>query len=165
MDYKIHVVHQHPLGVIIALHMRWLQTDQRQPAVDLVADGLHLPAAGAAADQEVVGEDGHFREVQENHILRFLFLDRFDGLPHGFSCATRFGLHSGKERVSECTPQPPPEPSPSAVCSVMPVRESWRKRYRLPPLSADECACGAIGCNGPTSRLDATPMESPRRRG
>jgi hypothetical protein len=76
MDQEIAIVYQDPFAAIVALYADWHLPLALQLEVDLVANCLILPGAGARADNEIVAETGYFAEIEHLDVLRFF----------GFSC-------------------------------------------------------------------------------
>ena len=99
VDDQVAVVEQHPLGAVVALDVQRTHPLAAQPLLDRVGDRLHLALAGAAADQEVVGEVAHLLEVQDLEIDRLAILrggDSFADPGGGVGGAFGLGLHRYK---------------------------------------------------------------------
>ena len=56
MDYKIHVVEQHPIGLAVAFNVNGMKVQQSEALVDGIGDGLYLLRVGPIADDKVVGK-------------------------------------------------------------------------------------------------------------
>ena len=79
MHDVIAVVHEDPVGVIVAFDAQRHFTSLFQLDSDLVADGLALAWVRSGADDEVVGEGGEFPKVEDPDIGRFLGFRGPDG--------------------------------------------------------------------------------------
>src|SRR3954451_14968399 len=73
VDDEVAVVEQHPLGVGEALDAdgRW-PVDRLYLSLDLLGDGLDLPAVVPAGDHEGVGDRQHTADVEDDSVLRLL---------------------------------------------------------------------------------------------
>ncbi len=73
MHHEVHVVEQHPLRLLVALHVGGALADLRQPEFHFVGNGLDLPWIATAGDDEVVGEAaGDDAHVQHGGGFSFL---------------------------------------------------------------------------------------------
>ena len=69
VDQQVAVIGQHPFGLAIAFDVGGkLAGVMLEPQADFVADGLHLFLIGSGADDEVVGESGDAREVEDDDV-------------------------------------------------------------------------------------------------
>jgi hypothetical protein len=68
VDYKIHIIDQHPFGLGITLDVRRAQAGLLQAQLDFIGNGLHLPRIGSAAKHKVVGKRSrpffHFQDAE-----------------------------------------------------------------------------------------------------
>ena len=74
MDHEIDVVHQHPLALPASLDRIRIGSElPLQAELDLIGDRHHLPAIGAARDQEKIGEPRiHGIQLQDAGFLGLL---------------------------------------------------------------------------------------------
>lgn len=79
VDEVISVIDQHPLGVLVAFHARWILASRLELQLDLVGDGLDLTGVRAAANHEIVGERGHFAQVEYGDIASLFGFGGVDG--------------------------------------------------------------------------------------
>jgi hypothetical protein len=80
MDYEIHIVKQHPVGLVITLDVRRPQAFPRESLLYLIRDGLNLPRVATAANDEKVGKAaGGFVEFEQSDIGGLL---GFTGVQH-----------------------------------------------------------------------------------
>ncbi len=99
VDDQVAIVEQHPLGAVVALDVQRAHLLAAQPLLHRVGDRLHLALAGAAADQEVVGEVAHLLEVQDLEIDRLAIFggsDSFTDSGGGVGEDLWLGLHRYK---------------------------------------------------------------------
>ncbi len=77
-DVRHHVaeIQQDPSGVGGALDAQGAATPARQRGVDVVGDGLDLTLGFSRADDQVVGDGGQLRNVQDEDVGGFLFQRR-----------------------------------------------------------------------------------------
>lgn len=68
MDHEIDVVEQDPLGGRLSLHMAGSGSGLLQDPLDPFGDGLHLAAAPAMTDNEVVGYGPQIAQIQGDEI-------------------------------------------------------------------------------------------------
>src|ERR1700687_2565752 len=76
-------IEQHPFGAGFAFTVDQIHADPRELLFDLVADGNHLRAAEAGADQKAVGKRAKPLKVKQRYFGRLLFLRRGDGRAKG----------------------------------------------------------------------------------
>lgn len=65
MDDEIAVIHENPLGGIIAFDARRQLAGRLQLFSDLVCDGVGLAGVGNRADDEEIGEGGDLAKVED----------------------------------------------------------------------------------------------------
>lgn len=56
MHDKIHVIEQHPVGLIVAFHLVGRNAFAFEAQLHFISDGLNLSGIFSAADYEVIGE-------------------------------------------------------------------------------------------------------------
>jgi hypothetical protein len=78
--HKIHVIEQHPLGLLVTLDVSRPQPGPFQAQFHFVRNGLDLAGIGPAAHYEVVGERSRpFFQFQYGDFFRLLFQAGTDG--------------------------------------------------------------------------------------
>ena len=79
-DVRNHVaeVHEDPLGRRSTLDVQWTRVVAGDDGVDVVRDGFDLPVGVPRADDEVVGDGGQLRDVEDDDVGGFL-LERCPG--------------------------------------------------------------------------------------
>src|SRR5579859_4686091 len=110
VDDEVHVVHQNPLGLVVAFNVRRTQSRGLQTQFHLVSNGLDLAGIGSAAEHEVVGESSRpFFHFQDAEFFGLLFEAGLDGglyLVFEFvlfhSNAGRWSLAVSRQRVLHC---------------------------------------------------------------
>jgi len=76
MDDNVSIVHQHPAGIGLTLDPPRLHVKRCLRFLnDAVHDGLRLPPADGAADDEVVGQDGYVTNIEQQYVLALLVGD------------------------------------------------------------------------------------------
>jgi len=68
VDYKVDIINQHPLGLVVALDVCRAQSRVFQAQFYFVGNGLNLPRISPAAQHEVVGKRSrpflHFQDTE-----------------------------------------------------------------------------------------------------
>jgi hypothetical protein len=70
VDDEVSVVHQHPGSLPVAFGVERTDFPRAQHLVDGIGEGLDLPLAGTAHDEEEVGEVTHLGQIQDPQIHR-----------------------------------------------------------------------------------------------
>jgi hypothetical protein len=68
---EIRVVHQDPLGLLVAFEADGQFAALFQPLGDFVRNRLNLPRVRARADDKVIGERGDSAQIEDFDVLRF----------------------------------------------------------------------------------------------
>jgi hypothetical protein len=86
VDDEVAVILEDPLGVIVPFDGNGRFAAFLHLQIDLVADGLILPAVIAGADQKVIGEAGDLSKVKDDYVLSLFRVCRSNcGNPIRFS--------------------------------------------------------------------------------
>ena len=80
VDDEVEVVHQDPLGAVVALDVRRPHLRGAQRLLDGVGDRLHLPRVLSGAQHEEVGERRRVAQVEHDDVERLLVERRADRL-------------------------------------------------------------------------------------
>src|SRR5258708_1247283 len=92
VDHEIHVVHQHPLGLVVAFHAVGRNRDGVQPLADIIGNGLNLPRIAPAANHKVIGKSARVLIHLQNGEVGCLLV--FAGLKGGCDLLSQRGIGS-----------------------------------------------------------------------
>ncbi len=88
MNDKVHVVQQHPVGLLVALDRGGTDSSLSESLLYLIRDGLNLPRVATGADNKVIGERSrglvHLQYGDFFSLLGFGCLYGFQQLGHGW---------------------------------------------------------------------------------
>ena len=80
VDHEVHVVNEHPLGLVVAFDVRGAEASAFETEFDFVGNGLNLARVGTAAQNEIVGEgSGTLLHFENGKLLGFFFEAGLDG--------------------------------------------------------------------------------------
>ena len=88
MNDEVHIVQQHPVGLLIALDRSGTDSSLPESLLYLIRDGLNLPRVATGADNKEIGKRSggliHLQYGDFVGLLGFGCLDGFQQLGHGW---------------------------------------------------------------------------------
>ena len=74
MNHEISVIHQNPVGGLVALSRDGLVAQQGELSADLVTDRVVLTGVGSRTNEEIVSKTGYFLNIEDLQIECFFRL-------------------------------------------------------------------------------------------
>ena len=95
MNYKVNVVQQYPVGLLVALDVGRVDPGLSESLLYLIRDGLNLPGVATRADDKVIGErPGGFVHLQDGDVFGLFGFGRLYRVEYLSHSRVRFLGHS-----------------------------------------------------------------------
>jgi hypothetical protein len=95
VDYKIDVIEQHPLRLVVALNVRRPFSRATESLLYLIRDGLNLPRVATRADDKKICERaGRFVQLKNRQVFGFFVFARVNRFQYLGSAGIDFPGHS-----------------------------------------------------------------------
>ena len=94
MNHKVHVVQQHPVGLVIALDMGGADSGLSESLLYLIRDGLNLSGVATRADDKVISErPGGLIHLQDGDVFGLFGFGRLYRVEYLSHSRVRFLSH------------------------------------------------------------------------